>query len=398
MTDLTPQLNGNPSTRTQLNVPAGGPWFADCSLPGVVSLSGRVTLSIGEAQFLGTVDPEFSGNFAGASFFRIVGGGGGWGKSVPRKSYANDAGVKAINVARDVAGEVGETIGAFAPSRERFGSTYARRVCLASQVLEDAAAGVPWWVGFDGLTNVSERSLSTPDPKLHHVVDWEPIEQLATISIQDPSVIQIGSQLTDERWAGTKVVQEFTLKAEGSTVLVEAYCGATAGDSGRLPSLLRRFIRKTIDPRLSVKWRYRVRRVNTDGRLDLVALNQDAPFPDLPRVSQYSTGYVEPKSGAVVLVEFLEGDASLARCAPVSDTRDPGFVPDRLTFGASDPSLGFDAAYVGSNCNILLPPMSISGTMLYNGQTVPLTGVAISVTATTLGVVSIGSTKVGIGT
>lgn len=399
MTDLAPQLQGHPISRLELHAPAGEIWFADCSMVERVELSGAVVLTIGESEFRGTIDPAFSGHFVESSYYRVVGGGGGWGKPVSRKAYANDAGVKTSTVAREVASEVGEQIGTFAPGTERFGAHYARRAGAASNILQDAASGAAWWVGFDGLTHVGKREESTPDDRLYTVVDWNPLEQMATIAIESPTAIQIGSRLKDERFSGVQVVREMVIRCEGASVLIDAWCGESAGASGRLPELLRKFIRRSVDSKLLVKWRYRVGQVHTDGRCDLVALSNNAPFPNLSRVPQIpgvASAYSQPKKGAVVLVEFIEGRADLPRMSPGSDTRDPAFVAQRLTLGTNNPSLGNDVAYKGATCDILLPPLIINGTVVVGGVPSPLTGVAMSITAKTLGVVAIGSTKVGV--
>lgn len=398
MSDLSLQLQGKPVQSLTMHASEGGTWIADCVMSDATVLTGKVSLTIGSSEYVGTIDPETSGAFAGATYYRVVGGGNGWGKPVSKRPYANDAGVKTLLVAQDAAAEVGESIGAFEPAQARFAAAYVRRECLASDVLEDAASGVPWWVGADGKTNVSTRKLTTPDPRLYHVDTWDPFSQTATIVVESASAIQIGSQLTDERWEGTLVVRDITLQAMGSSIMVDAWCGKELGSSARLAGLLKAFIQKTVDQRLLVRWRYRVESVAADGRLNLIALSGDAPFPSIRRVPQFAgaaSAFSEPSPGAIVLVEFVEGDPSLPVCSPGSDTRDKHFVGKRLTLGGK-PQLGLDIAYKGAPVSVLMPPLMLNGTVMIGGVPSTITGVMISSTGTTLGAVEAGSSKAGV--
>jgi len=392
MTELSnPSIGGNSCASVKLHVSTTGTWVATVVIGDQVSLSGKQTLTIGGQSYVGTIDPAYSGDFVGSSSYRLVGGANGWGQEVSL-AYHNDAAVKASRVAQDVAQRVGETIGVCQPGNASLGNDYVRRA-IAFQVLEDAADGVSWWMGFDGLTNIAPRTPSTPDSKLYHVVEWNPSNQFATIAIEDPNVIQIGSQLNDTRFTGTLTVREFTLTAEGSSIVVSAWLSPVPfTGSNRLAELIKQHVEKIIDPKLYVKWRYRVDSQSGDGRLNLLALSDKAPVRMVPNFAPAGI-YSELSPGSVVLLEFLEGDPDLPAVCPVSDTRDQFFAPKRITLGGGpgDALAAANIATQGDNVTTVLAPATFVGTIGGN----PATGIVIWSSPTAPGVIVSGSTKAG---
>jgi hypothetical protein len=387
MTEQAITLNGKPCERVSLHVSEAGAWLAEVVLADADLVSGRAMLVMGGTTWVGTVDPARSGVFSDAMHVRLV-GGLGWSRVLPRLAYSNDAGVKAMQVATDAASAVGEIVGTFAPATPRLASPFARRVGAASRALEFAAGGVPWYVDAAGVTHVAARATYTPNPKAYHVESWDPIAQRATICVEDPTAIGIGALLADERFTGTQVVREYILVAEGSTICVHAICGAALAGKDLLVEALGAFVRHQVDSRLMAKWRYRVESMSPDGRVNVTALSAQAPFPTLSRVPVYSSVYVEMSPGAVVLVEFLEGDPSQVRCEPVADTRDAQFAPARTVVGGTE---GADIACKGHAIEGLLPPATFTGTV--NG--LPATGVVIWAAPKLLGIITVGSTKAG---
>jgi hypothetical protein len=364
-------------------------------LAAQVALTGKQTLVIGGQSYVGTIDPRFSGDFVEVSHYRLVGGNNSWGQVISYEAIHNDGGVKALRVAQDVAKQVGETIGSFNPSSPQLGSDYIRVSCLASQVLEDSAGGASWWVGFDGSTNVGVRSSTTPDTTLYHVIDWDIPTQRATIGIEDPTAIQIGSQLTDSRFSGTQTVREYTLTAEGSTIQVDAWCGQDPFQGqNRIAELLKGHVNKVIDPRLYVKWRYRVDSQSPDGRLNLIALSDKSPRRMVPNFSPPGM-YAQISPGCILLMEFLEGNPDLPAVCPAVDTRDQFFIPTRLTLGVGPEGAASapNAARQGDTTTSVLPPATFVGTI--GGS--PATGVVIWSSPTIPGTITSGWPDVGIG-
>ena len=101
-----PTLNGHKVTDARVTIPAWGVWYADVAIDGEVALSGAATLVVADLTLSGTV--LSGGPSTGRSHFRVVGGEGGWGKLLKKRSYANDAGVKLAKILGDAAFEVGE--------------------------------------------------------------------------------------------------------------------------------------------------------------------------------------------------------------------------------------------------------------------------------------------------
>ena len=393
MTDLGAfELAGHPCTG-ELHVPSTGVWIADIELAEATALTGAQVLMIGGASFTGTIDPEYSGTFAGVACYRLVGGANAWGRKIPAQAYHNDGSLKASRVALDVAKMIGEKIGDFEPDGQ-LGSDYVRRETAASQALEYCAQGTPWWVDFEGVTQVKARAPYVPDPSKYHVVTYDPITQFATIAIDDPQVIGIGAQLTSDRFTGTLTIREYSISAHGGSIDVHAWLGASA-DTGhnRIAQLMAAHAKRAIDERLYVRWRYRVDSVSGDGRLNLVAVSDRAP---VRMVSNFAPAgvYAEMSPGAVVLLEFLEGNPALPVVSPSCDTRDQFATPKRLTLGGGpkDSDSAADVAFKGAEVDVLLPPAVFVGTV--GGA--PATGAIIWSAPKTLGMIAVGSTKAGV--
>jgi hypothetical protein len=102
-------FNGHRVTAARVFLPAWGCWHAEIDVDGEFTITGACTLVIADLTLKGTV---ISGGPAkGRSFYRIVGGAGGWGKSLKPTSYSDDAGVKIAKIIGEAASAVGETVG-----------------------------------------------------------------------------------------------------------------------------------------------------------------------------------------------------------------------------------------------------------------------------------------------
>ena len=170
-------LNGAAVAGARVQISAWGAWWADVGLPDEVVLSGKATLVIADVTLQGTI---ISGGVAnGAAGYRIVGGAGGWGKTIPPRSYPNDAGVKIANVIRDAAQAAGETIGDL-PST-RLGANFVRPEGPASRVLH-AVVPRAWYIDLDGVTRFGARPTQayTGSAARTHVDPRGAIVELAT--------------------------------------------------------------------------------------------------------------------------------------------------------------------------------------------------------------------------
>ncbi len=108
MTLATATLEGVPVTRCRVQVPAWGLWWADVELAEPEALAGAVTLALADVELEGAI--VSGGPADGRAGYRLVAGAGGWGRELPARGYADDAGVKIASVLRDAAAAAGEAI------------------------------------------------------------------------------------------------------------------------------------------------------------------------------------------------------------------------------------------------------------------------------------------------
>lgn len=339
-------LDGNTILEATLVVPNVGPWYAAIVFEGAPDVSGAVVLNIGPLQLHGVIDVRNNGVFAEQRRSRVVGGGGGWGSLLPALHYHNDSGVRSLSIAQDAARLAGEEIGTFNPAATQVGIDYVRQAGLASRVLEDVIGGVPWHVGFDGKTNVGARSSSTPDVESYEVLENDPRVNLATLGVDDLSAIQIGATLSRPPLVEPVQVHEIEVLVESSRLRVKAWYGATGdGDTardaphslsarGRIAQSLRDIANRSTDSKLFGRYRYRVVRMSSD-RVELQAVLSATGLPDALPITQrpgVAGAFAKLTPGAIVLVEFVEGDRTLPIVSAFAAKGDGGHAPDELTF------------------------------------------------------------------
>lgn len=136
------QLAGRRVLSGQLLRPRIGVWSADLVVDGDEPLSGRVTLSTeAGTTFVGTAaraEPD-----DGTLRVRLIGGGGGMGKSPPAKSFRQ---VPLSTVLADTLSAVGETL---SPSSDS--SATASRVDTYQRMQRPASHTLGEWAGLRGL-------------------------------------------------------------------------------------------------------------------------------------------------------------------------------------------------------------------------------------------------------
>ena len=320
----------------RVHVPHGGAWVADCVLDDVAAAVGAVTLTLGGLELRGTVEPENTGAFALGQRVRVVGGAGAWGRAVPAKGYHNDAGVKAAQVASDVAREVGETLDVSGYGATRVGPDFARVAGPASRVLEQL--GVPWWVDLAGVTHVGSRpAVEVVAP--YEVLDFDPSQRVATLGVDDASAVGIGAIVRD-KLAAPLVVRDLEIDAGASSLRLTAWLADPDAElyGPRLVRALRALVRDAL-PRLAYLAPRRYRIVEQIGeRLTLQAVRAAAGVPDLLMVP-VSPGVAgtraEHTPGAVCVVQFLDGDPSAPMVTHFEAADGNGWLPVGLTLDAT---------------------------------------------------------------
>ncbi len=312
----TATLNKNRVTSARVDLPAWGCWYAEASLDKAVTLTGPVTLTIADLTLQGTVLQGGTEPGKERSHFRIVGGKGGWGRTIPDKSYANDAGVKALTVIGDAAKAVGETLDTSTISaQDRCGPQYARIDGPASRVLETLKpAG--WYVGEDGVTRIGARAATTPSVKgtRTRIDKARGIVELAAESI---SAIVPGA--TIDGVTAVDVRHEIGEKGLRSIVW----------GGSRLATMRKLFEGLFPDLPYLGTWEYRVVLLN-GNRLDLQPVRSSSGMPDLQRV-EMRPGIAGAKStlvpGCRVLVTFVDADPTRPQVIAFEDSDGGGFLP-----------------------------------------------------------------------
>jgi hypothetical protein len=383
---------GKPIERATIHVPYQGPWFADVSwldaAPDVAD--GAITLTIGSASFVGTIDPAQSGVFGEKRMARVVAGANGWQRSIETRGYANDAGVKASTVATDAANAVKERLGSFTGGADRLGHHYTREAGAASRTLEDAARGASWWVDYSGVTHVGARP-NVPAPGAYTLLSYDPRANLAVLSVDSVDAVTIGSALVDaDRLPSPVTVRQMEISVSPTALRMTAWCGVR-GESF-LTQTMRSIVGRLTDQRLTGKYRYRV--VQQSGTaVDLQWVKRSVSLtapPDMLRVEMapgVSGAHAKLSNGCIVYVEFIDGMRDDPLITAFEGRGNSASVPSVLELGGEG---GQPAARQGDTVTFPLPPFVFNGTV----GGLPATGVMICVTGQTTGSITVGSSKV----
>lgn len=356
---MSATLNGLRAVSVRVLVPYQGVWIADVDLdPDIVATaptSGPATIVIGAppvATLLGIIDPLFSGSFVAAAKVRVVGGFGGWSKSVPSQDFENPAGVLSPAVLVPTGALVGEKVTVLEPELLAAAS-YARSAGPARRVLE----GRSWWVDpTTGVTFVGPRPPAPPDPSLQ-VLDWDP--DTKTAELASDTLILPGTPLVDTRIGESPVIVrdvEQTFDTRGSRAT--AWC--STGSVSRLQVALKALIRELAKTAHLKCYRYRVVAPppgdTSNTKWNLQAVDRDSttgaasPMPDLIPGTVWTgmSGVLAKVAPSLeVLVHFVDGD--------------PG-QPVVVGFSTLELPLELDLdATVALNLGILAPLVKLAG-------------------------------------
>lgn len=392
-TEAFATLNGYAIAELRLHAGEQGAWWAEVDLETVAEklVAGPAKLVINGVTLACTVEPSV-GTFGQSKSCRVLAGGGGWSKAVKALGYSNDAAVKARTVAEDAARSVGETLGTFTPAKERLTANYARQAGAASIALEDAAGGALWWVDYDGKTNVAaERPTTKAKATDYEVLAFNPRVGVVELGVTGLT-IGVGS-IISERLDAPETIRAFSLRLTGRKLTMTAVCGETR-TTNAIETLLRRIVERVMNGRAYGKWRYRVVRMNGDGRVDVQAVSKSALVPDMLRLDQWPGvpgATAQLSNGAIVVVEFLDGRRDLPVISGYAGKSGASYVPVALTLGGEDDVR--EIACKGDTVKMLTPPAVFQGTI----NALPAVGVVVWPSAFTLGAIETGTNRVKAG-
>lgn len=151
------ELAGLRLSSLALTIPFYGAAVADCGLALTDVLpTGPTTLLVGNLSLVVTV--VRSATFGGSRSARVVGGAGGWRRTLPARAYRNPGGLRLSTVLGDAARETGETLALAADST--IGTSYVRETAPASRLLR-LLGGSLWWIDVAGVTRLAARATPT---------------------------------------------------------------------------------------------------------------------------------------------------------------------------------------------------------------------------------------------
>lgn len=317
-------INGRTILRGRVCVPAWGAWYADLEIDGEKPLSGTagaVTIVLHDLTLQGTV---LSGGASyGRSSFRIVGGKGGWGRTLSKKSYANDAQVKLSTVVGDAAREAGETFDATTAGDARLGPAWTRPTGPACRVIEQVAPSA-WYVGVDGVTRLGKRATVTYTGKAARV---SPIDRAGRRLVLAADVL---APLVPGAVVDGLEALDVVHNVDPESGLRTTVYGKGIATTSKLLDAYRKMLDQ-LDPDRAFRgtFEYRVVLLSAN-RVDLQPVLVSTGMPDLQRVP-VRPGLAGAKSqlalGSRVLVTWVNADPARPEVVAFEDADGEGFKP-----------------------------------------------------------------------
>lgn len=372
----TATLNSHRATSARVQIPAYGCWYAEVSLDGehTIASGAAAELKIGDLTLSGTV--LSGGPDRGRSHYRIIGGKGGWGKTIPKKSYANDAGVKIATALGDAAREAGETLGTVSTS-DRLGPAWVRQAGPASAVLE-LVAPRGWYIDAAGVTQLGARTPGSVPAGAQRVKPADLARGTVVLASERIATLTPGTVVDGL----TAVDVQHELSQGGLRTTIWG-ARSTGGKSRGLETLSK--LLDIIDPDRAYRGVYEYRVVTQEGkRLNLQPVRVSAGMPDLARVvvrPGVAGCEADVALGSRVLVGFIEADPARPYVAAHEDAEGEGFVPTLINLANGSAFL----ARVGDSVSVNIVSLPVVG------------GGGGSVSGTASGTITSGSSKVKCG-
>ncbi len=380
-----------------------GVWVADVDLLPSSSSdavpTGIVTITTTQGLAMsGMVDDERTHAFADRRRVRVLGGRGGWAKTVRAQHYHSDIGVRLQEVATTTAAEVGETAVVLTPTT--LGLDFVRHNGAASQIFADA--GVDWWVGLDGATRIGARPAS-PAPADLHVLEWNP--SASTMRVTSDTIIEPGAIIADQRF-GTKTVRQVEIELRDYSFNGTVWVSDSAPAAGVVSELHAALSDIAEDATRAVYSRFHEYIVDamSGDRAECVAVSKKVP--NLVPVSIWAgaSGYkASLRPGSRVLVGFRGGEPSKPFLAFYEAPENEGWRPAQLELDAlAKLVLGEQAASVVIGTEAAALPIARAPAVDAFAQALAtaINAAATAASATTIAPVTgatLGATLAGIG-
>jgi hypothetical protein len=312
-------VNGKRVPAASITLPFYGAWSAELSIdtPSSIGEPGAAAeLVVGDLTLHGTI--VRGGVFAGDQGARIVGGAGGWRKSIAPKGYTQAAGVRLSLVLEDAARAVGESV--VVATERTLGTSWARRAGKAERMLTRLTGGA-WWVDAAGKTQTAARAteaITTPFTVIKRSNSQGRIE-VATESIAS---WQPGRTFTSPALTGTQTISAVSIVAEGSGKLrVSVLTKDTQAE--RLRGDLLELVRTEVAAvSYAATYEYSISAsIGLGITATIDATPTDATMPALTKVPLFGIGIVSPPlAGTKCRIRFANGDPSRPECVGLAGT------------------------------------------------------------------------------
>jgi hypothetical protein len=299
-------------------IPLVGAWTADVSLATDAVVAGPVAVVLGNLTLQGFVyrgDPS-----AGQTQVRIVGGSGGWRKTVQPQGYGSGSGVKLATILGDVARDCGERVAVSGSAT--VGTAWARLEGNASDVLWQLVAlgAIPsWHVDPAGVTQVQAwpaRTVGTP----FTVIDQQSGSGLVTIATEDYAGWLPGCSFSAPTITGSPINGgvTFVFDNEGQARLEVM---TTLAKEDRLLAALEALIARQVEPtRFYGRYRYTISSP-TATTIDATPVDNKQGLPEFQKVpidADSISSFVPPDGGECHIM-FLDGIPTQPVCVWTGD-------------------------------------------------------------------------------
>lgn len=310
--------NGLRVVSARVTIPPVGTWVADIELSGDLPLVSPVTLTLGNLVLVGVVIRD--GVIGGDRSARLIGGTGGWRRTVTPLAYTNPAGVPASMVLGDLATEAGEVIDPAelaTMSALVLGQAFTREATQASTVLRQVpGVGGAWWVDPLGVTHVLPRLTGVPIVAEYLVEDYKPADGWLLISTEDLAAFVPGGLVSTPTLPGPLTLGTVTIAAhDDGVVRVEAM---VAQPADRLLEVVRAIVRTELAlARLTFAnvWEYQVASASVSAEgvstIDGYPVSANPVLPALVGVQLRPAlpgASATPAPGSLALVAFVNGE------------------------------------------------------------------------------------------
>jgi len=340
MTAPYANANGIQITSARITRPRYMAWHGDLALAQGTALSGDVVLTIGNLILQGFAFR--TAQFAGARGVRVVGGRGGWSKTVAPQSYEAPGGVTAGLVLGDVAIAVGEKL-ELSDAGFVLGDFWVRERCKASRVLRQIL-GDTWWIDNDGVTRDSDRDDATIDTPFQ-VEEYTPGIGRFIIATEDLLSWTPGRTFSTPVVPIQQTVSSVTivLDNKGSARLEVLANTAETNAGDRIYEDLRELIREDFPTYTFLGlYEYSVDAVGS-GTVDASPTDTGLGLPPITMLTQtFPLMTATLREGDLVRVRFVNGNPARPEVCSAPATS------DAIVVGSESPSA---SARVGDNVN-----------------------------------------------